>query len=95
MSTVSLGLAPASTSAPTNTHSAPTKVLRVPKLRISHALSSIATVVPASAPAESHCARSWPIPKVPMMSGIATLTMVVVTVAEIVPSRTAVATSQR
>ena len=68
---------------------------RVPKLWTIHAESSIAVVVPASAPAESHCARSWPMPNAPMMSGIATTTEVVVTDAEIVPKRTVLATSQR
>ena len=95
ISTRSFGAAPPSTSAATNTTSAPTKVLRVPKLCTIHAESSMAIVVPANAPVESHCARSWPMPNAPMMSGIATTTDVVVTDADIVPSRTVMATSQR
>ena len=52
-------------------------------------------VMAASAPVESHCARSWPMPKAPMMSGIATLTVVVVSTAEMVPSITVTVANQR
>ena len=67
-------------------HNPPTKVLRCPKLSISQALSNCPTVWPARFPVTIHCARSWPMPKDPMMSGSATLTVVVVTTADIVPS---------
>src|SRR5215210_2997846 len=62
---------------------------------MSHALSSMPTVIAASAPVESHCARSWPIPNAPMMSGIATLTVVVVSTAEMVPSMTVTVANHR
>ena len=71
------------------------KVLRWPKFCISHALSSMPTVIAASVLVDSHCARSWPMPNAPMMSGMATLTLVVVSTAEIVPSITVSVESQR
>ena len=95
ISTESFGLSPASMSAPTNTLMAITNVLRWPKLWISHALTSMPMVIAASAPVDSHCTRSCPMPKAPMMSGSATLTMVVVSMAEIVPIITVMVTSQR
>ena len=95
ISTDSLGLNPASTNAAMKTPRAPMKVLRWPKLRIIHAWSSMAIVIAARAPVESHCARFCPMPKVPMISGIATFTVVVVSTAEIVPSMTVPVASQR
>ncbi len=53
------------------------------------------TVIAASMPVDSHCARSCPMPNAPMMSGIATLTDVVVSTAEIVPSITVAVANQR
>ena len=70
-------------------------VRRWPKRVIIQALSSMPIVIAASAPVESHCARSWPMPNAPMMSGIATLTVVVVSIAEIVPSITVTVANQR
>ena len=53
------------------------------------------TVIAASVPVDSHCARSCPMPNAPMMSGIATLTDVVVSTAETVPSITVPVANQR
>ena len=77
------------------TNNAPMNVRRCPKRVISHALSSMPTVIPASAPVAGHCARSWPMPMAPMMSGMATLADVVVSTAEIVPSITVTVANQR
>ena len=90
-----LGLWAASISEAPKTASAPTKVRRAPKVSISHAFNSMPTVIAASMPVDSHCARSWPTPNAPMMSGIATLTEVVVRTAEIWPSITVIVANQR
>ncbi len=58
----------------TKMHNAPINVRRWPNCVISLELSSMPTVMPASTPVHSHCARSWPMPKAPVMSRMATLT---------------------
>jgi hypothetical protein len=75
--------------------SAAMKVRRWPKFAVIHALSTMPTVIAASVPVDSHWARSCPMPKAPMMSGIATLTDVVVSIAAIAPSITVTMASQR
>ena len=52
-------------------------------------------VIAASAPVDSHCTRSCPMPKAPMMSGSATLMLVVVSIAATVPIITVAVASQR
>src|SRR3546814_4263475 len=59
-----------------NSATAPWNDARGPKRPISQAFSSIDTVIADRKPLDIQCAWSWPIPKAPMMSGIATFTIV-------------------
>ena len=95
MSTFSSGAWAASSNDASSTPMALMKVARKPKRPTSHDCINIATLVPASAPVDSQCAWSCPMPKVPMMSGTATLTTVVVSTDDSMPSSTVTAASQR
>src|SRR3546814_13332042 len=64
------------TEARTNSATAPRNDARGPKRPTSQAFSSIDTVIADRKPLDIQCAWSWPIPKAPMMSGIATFTIV-------------------
>ncbi|MDZ7826522.1 MAG: hypothetical protein U5R48_11475 [Gammaproteobacteria bacterium] len=71
------------------------KVRRMPKVSTLQAASSMVTVVAARKPVDSHWARSWVMPRAPMMSGMATLTMVPVSRVANAPSMEVKVTSER
>ena len=52
-------------------------VRRSPKMEMNQAADTIPAVIAAKYPEDSNCALSRPIPKAPMMSGKATLTVVI------------------
>ena len=56
---------------------------------------SIDTVMATMKPDVTHCARPWPSAKCRLMSGIATFTMVDDMIEAIVPTITAISSSQR
>ena len=71
------------------------KVARWPRVSTIQALSSMVPVIAARKPVDRSCALSWPMPKAPIISGRATLTMVAVRIVAIVPIMTVAVTSQR
>ena len=79
----------------TNTDSAATKVARRPSALSSQSVISMVAVIEARKAVDIHCAVIWPIPKVPMMSGMAMLTMVAVTVTAMDEINEVAVTSQR
>ena len=52
-------------------------------------------VIAARKAADSHCALSWPMPKLPMISGIATLITVIERAVEMEPTITVLVTILR
>jgi hypothetical protein len=77
VSACSLGARPPSTEPSMNTNSAPFMPARKPKDLFTQSVSSMVAVMAARKPVAIHCACTWPMPKAPITSGIATFTIVV------------------